>query len=107
MQPRWLQFIKKCIAPIHNFKKISEKEYIAIVPLPGVNPSDVLIQWECNHHISVNTYLQKKIPVFSKEFNYPVYYHYMIAPPYGTTQLEEIQQQWDHGLLILTYQRGS
>jgi HSP20 family molecular chaperone IbpA len=107
MQPRWLQMIKKCIAPIHMFKKISDKEYVAIVPLPGIKPSDVCIQWECNQHISINTCLQKHISVFTKNYSFPLYYHYMIAPPYGTTDLQQIHQQWDNGLLILTYQRDT
>jgi hypothetical protein len=102
---RWKQILKKCFAPIQMFKKISDTEYIAVVPLPGVKPSDVLIQWECNQQISVNTYFIKKISVCSLDYQYPLYHHVLLAPPHGTSNLNQFRQTWDHGLLILSYQR--
>lgn len=102
----WNQFkllIKKAFGPIKRFYPLNETDFISVIGLPGAEPTDVKITWECNRHITVNTYCMKNISIGSLDVKYPLYYHEMISPPRKCNGLNELQYYWKNGFLIMCY----
>lgn len=99
-------FVKKTFGPIKRFYPLNETDYISVIALPGAEPKDVKITWECNRHITVNTYSMKNIPIGTSNISYPIYYHEMISPPRRCSGLNELNYYWKNGFLIMAYKEN-